>query len=142
MLGIFRRYAPLIAWPWLPLGLRGEIVAAAYVRRAGYKLLYRSYRCGIGELDIVAIDGETLVFIEVRTRTDAVHGEAWETIGARKQHKLSALANYFLKHEKEWQHRPTRFDVVSVEWPIDTPRQPKVTLYRDAFSVRGSWLNG
>lgn len=142
MLRYLARLFPAIPWPWLPLGLRGERAAATHVRRLGYKILFRSYRCPIGEIDLVALDHGTLVFIEVRTRSDTEHGEAWETIGPKKQRKLSALANHFLKHEARWREHPARFDVVSVEWPSESGSSPRVTLYRDSFSVRGPWLNG
>lgn len=142
MLQFIARRFPWFPWPWLPLGLKGERAAAIHLWRLGYKILYRSYRCPIGEIDLVAIDQGTLVFVEVRTRSDADHGEAWETIGPKKQRKLSALANHFLKHERRWSRYPARFDVVSVEWPIERGKGPQITLYRDSFSVRGPWLNG
>lgn len=142
MLRFIARLLPWFPWPWLPLGLKGERVAAIHIRRLGYKILYRSYRCSIGEIDLVALDQGTLVFVEVRTRSNTSHGEAWETIGPIKQGKLSALANYFLKHERRWSDYPARFDVVSVEWPSGSENVPRITLYRDSFSVRGKWLNG
>lgn len=122
------------------LGPKGEAIAAAYLQSHGCRILYRSYRCPIGEIDLVALSRTHLLFVEVRTRADDTHGEAWETIGPKKQQKVSSLASYFLKHESAGGDRPARFDVVSVTWNGSFAVRPTLRHFPDAFPLRGPWL--
>lgn len=113
-------------WSWLqklfkrqpthqPLGGRGEMLAARYLRNKGYKIITRNFRCGMGEIDIVARDGKTLVFVEVKTRSeDSPTPEA--QVNAQKQHQITKIARYYLSRYGQPQP-PARFDVVAVIWP-------------------------
>jgi putative endonuclease len=74
------------------LGKRGENAAARYLRRRGYKILARGDRFGPGELDIVALDGETIVFVEVKTRESTVAGHPADAVDNVKQRRLTRLA--------------------------------------------------
>lgn len=111
------------------LGDRSEEVALKYLKKRGYRLVARNYACPLGEIDLIMQDGETLVFVEVRSKSDDVHGLPEETVDWRKQKKLRAAAGqYLLTHHLEESY--CRFDVVSILWNADKPR---ITLYQDAF---------
>lgn len=93
-----------------------EEVAARHLQSAGLKLVTRNYRSHCGEIDLIARDGDTLVFVEVRYRRSSRYGSASASIDARKQRKLLATANSYLQR-----HRldcPCRFDVVAVEGDV------------------------
>jgi len=113
------------------LGLRGERAAARYLRKKGYIIVARSARDKAGELDIVAVDGRTIVFVEVKTRTSDVAGRPIEAVDEDKQQRLTRLALRYLKRhdllEKRW-----RFDVVAVTWP-ENRRRPVIEHFENAF---------
>lgn len=111
---ILRRFRRV--FPEKTLGQRGEAVAARFLRRRGYKILARGDRSGSGELDLVALDGKTIVFIEVKTRRSQGAGHPAEAVDARKQRRLTRLAVSFLKRHQLLSY-PARFDVVAVTWP-------------------------
>jgi putative endonuclease len=98
------------------LGASGERAAARVLRRAGYRILARNYTCPAGEIDLIAADADTIVFVEVKTRTSTAinYPEASVTWAKRKQ--LTRVARYFLQ-AKSAQDRPSRFDVVAVVMP-------------------------
>jgi len=98
------------------LGRRGEDLAADHLEALGYKLVVRNHVNQLGELDMVALDGETVVVVEVKSRSRAGRPPA-EAVNARKQRKLAQVAALFLKLQR-WQDRPARFDVVEV---VSTP---------------------
>jgi len=112
-------------------GRRGEEVAAAYLAKAGYEILARNWRCPLGELDIVAREGDTLVFVEVRSRRTAGFGAPEESVGFAKQQQLSRLAACYLNRHG-LANIPARFDVAAVKL---LPSGPQVELFRDAFDV-------
>lgn len=113
------------------LGDRGENVAARYLRNQGYKILLRNYRCDLGEIDIVARDGKTLVFVEVKTRVyDDPAPE--EQVNTAKQHQLGKAAKFFLTRYGIPQP-PARFDVVAVVWP--NGRNPLIRHTPHAFEA-------
>jgi putative endonuclease len=99
-------------------GAQGEAAAAGYLRRNGYQILVTNWRCRLGEIDIVARDGPTLVFVEVRTRRSARLGSPEESVTATKQRRLVDLAQTYLLF-LETEGRPWtgawRIDVVAVE---------------------------
>ena len=117
-------------------GVRGETFAYWYLRKLGYVFVARNYtpRGGAkGELDLVACDGETLVFVEVRTRTVGAHLTALPelSVTAHKQHVVARTARRFLA-ERHIKDTPLRFDVLAVD---NIPgRPPEVRLHKDAFS--------
>ena len=120
------------AWWRPPLGLRGERLAARWLRRMGYRIIVHSARESIGEIDLVARQGPTWVFVEVKTRTTADHGEPWQAVGLAKQRQVGRAARMFL-HRRKFHDVPFRFDVVSVVWPSNRKAKPQVVHYPDAF---------
>jgi putative endonuclease len=99
-------------------GARGEVLAADYLRRAGYTIIDMNWRCRRGELDIIARDGATLVFVEVRTRSSARLGSPEESVTPAKQRRLAELAATYLLFQENagepWTG-PWRIDVVALQ---------------------------
>jgi putative endonuclease len=96
------------------LGISGETRAVAELARLGYAILDQRYRTRGGEIDIVAEDGETIVFVEVKVRRTAEKGTAAEAVTPAKQRRLVAMAvDYLARHGL--QARPCRFDVVAID---------------------------
>ena len=110
------------------VGLRGEEIAVSYLKDKGYNILARNWRCERGELDIVAKDGDILVFVEVKTRRTRWHGSPAEAVDNRKRERLRLLALNYI-HQTGTSAAAYRFDVVTVEGKAE-----KVTLYKNAFS--------
>ena len=117
------------------LGKTGEDLACAELRRRGYAILARRYRTRLGELDIVAREGDTLVFVEVKARATLRFGNPGEAVGWRKQRQLVLMARDFLARSCLWRV-PCRFDVVAVLVPQDGAA-PRVEVYPAAFRVGG-----
>lgn len=124
-----------VRFPPRTLGERGERLAARHLRRRGYTILGRQVQTKFGELDLVAVDGRTLVFVEVKTRRSHDTGHPAEAVDRRKQVQLTRLALAYLKRHGLLDH-PTRFDVVAVTWPPDAP--PIIEHYPNAFEAQGS----
>jgi len=114
------------------LGDRGERAAARYLRQQGFRILLRGYRTSLGEIDLIARDGDTVVFVEVKARR---RGEPAEAVTLEKQRRLTLAALQFLKKNKLLEH-PARFDVVTVVWPDDR-RPPTIEHFRNAFEPPG-----
>jgi putative endonuclease len=113
------------------LGAHGERIAAAFLTDAGLRLLDRNWRCREGELDLVARDGDALVFCEVKARRGSGFGHPVEAVTPAKQRRLRLLAQRWLAAHDE--HAPyLRFDVVGVLVRPDRPAL--VTHLRGAFS--------
>jgi putative endonuclease len=110
-------------------GGTGEDAALAFYVGRGYRLVARNWRCGLGELDLVLVKGDTLVFCEVKTRRGASFGGGFEAVTWRKQAKVRALAEAFLQ-ESRARAGAIRFDVASVALG---PRGPQIELFEDAF---------
>lgn len=117
------------------LGDRGERMACRYLRRQGLKILARQCASRYGEIDLIALEGDTVVFVEVKTRHSADAGLPFEAVTRHKQHRLTRAALAFLK-KQGWLERPARFDVVSILWPEQGGR-PEVHHYRNAFEPIG-----
>ena len=95
-------------------GIKGEDEAARFLTRSGYAILEKNVRTRAGEIDLVAKEGRTLVFVEVKTRRDVVEGDPPQAaVHTRKQNRLAKLAHGYLK-QKRIRQTPCRFDVVSV----------------------------
>ena len=123
--------------PRRSLGQRGEAAAARYLRRRGMKIVARSSRLKPGELDIVALDGEVLVFVEVKTRRSAETGHPAEAVTPAKQRRLTRLAVTFMKRHGLLD-RKARFDVVAVTWPAGK-WFAKIEHFPGAFEAVGQW---
>ena len=125
-----------VAWRrYHSLGQRGERAAQRYLRRRGYKIVARGQRGRLGELDLVAVDGRTLVFVEVKTRRSHDAGHPAEAVGSEKQRRLTRLALAFLKRH-DLLNQDARFDVMAITWPKQV-RKPKIEHFRNAFEAVG-----
>ena len=117
------------------LGRRGEDLACRRLESQGLRLLERNYRCRTGEIDLVMLEGATLVLVEVRSRTTAEHGSAAATVGPRKQQRFIRAARHLLLTRPDYRRLPARFDVVAID-PGATGEPPRVSWIRDAFRMR------
>src|SRR5262245_10824150 len=113
----------------IALGKAGEDLACTELTRRGYAVLARRYRTRYGEIDIVARDGPTIVFVEVKTRDGHDFGGGAEAVTPRKQRRLATMAMDFLARRRLDGH-PCRFDVVTVDVTQGTP---VVEVYPNAF---------
>ena len=121
--------------PTRTLGQRGERAAARFLQRLGYVIVARSDRGRLGEIDLVAVDGRTVVFVEVKTRRSHDAGHPADAVDQDKQRRLSRLAVTFLKRHALLEHS-ARFDVVAVTWP-DAAGTPRIEHYPNAFEAIG-----
>ena len=115
------------------LGLSGESLAVEELERRGYAILARRYRTAYGEIDIVAEDGQALVFVEVKARATAEFGTAAEAVTRRKQLRLVRMARDYLARAAIVD-RPCRFDVVAID---EVETSPRITVYPHAFDATG-----
>lgn len=115
------------------LGLEGEALAAAELERLGYQILERRHRSRFGEIDLIAQDEGTVVFVEVKTKTDSRFGDPAEMVTAQKQRRLVSMAEEYVSGHA-LHSTPCRFDVVAVDASIQPAR---ITVYKDAF--RPGW---
>lgn len=122
---------PRGADPRHDLGKRGEDLAAKYLQRLGYRIIARRERVLRGDLDIIALDDRTVVFVEVRTRSDTLHGHPAETIDGRKQRRIATLANAYIRRHRLEDCR-VRIDVVTVTL-TGPDGQPEVEHFQNAF---------
>ena len=111
-------------------GRYGEALAEEHLRRAGYRILARNLHLRHSELDILALEGDTLCFVEVRLRSGHSHGDAAESVDARKRRRLILAARTLLSRGNLPRHASLRFDVVAID---SGTRPPGVRLIRDAF---------
>lgn len=136
-----RRLLRSVSWRRQPssahlrLGARGERAAARYLRRCGYRVLVRNYRCPVGEIDLVAAKGETIAFVEVKTRSEGQE-DSEPSVGVvrTQQDRVGRSAQHFL-NRTEARDRPCRFDIVTVVWPVRG--RPRIEHFEDAFHPRG-----
>ena len=115
------------------LGRIGEEAAVAHLEARGYRIVARNFRCPLGEIDLIAVEGTVTVFVEVKSRSTADFGKPFDAITLLKQHRLTRLATYYLKG-KHLLNRPARFDAVSVAVTPDG-RVERVELLVDAFEA-------
>lgn len=117
-------------------GRDGEEISVAFLRFKGAQIVARNWRSASrlrGELDIVALEGDCVCFVEVKTRTSLDFGEPQDAVNSAKQKQIARLASAFL-HEKEWPDRAFRFDIVEV-WLLPN-QKPRVNWIRAAFEIR------
>jgi len=122
------------------LGQRGEDFAARYLQRLGYHIVSRQVDLRVGELDLVAVDnntdsGRTVVFVEVKTRTNTDAGSPAEAVDDRRQERMTRAALAYLKSHGLLEY-PARFDVIALTWP-DGARTPIVEHIQNAFPAAG-----
>jgi putative endonuclease len=97
------------------LGKAGEGQAAAALEAAGMEIINKNYRSKSGEIDIIALDGETIVFVEVKTWSTFGIENLQYSIDGRKQHKIIKTAKYFLSENRKYSNMAIRFDVIFVK---------------------------
>jgi putative endonuclease len=114
------------------LGKKGEEKALRFLKKKGYRIIEQNYVCKMGEMDIIAKEKDTLVFVEVKTRTSTAFGLPQLAVTPFKQRQLSKVALYFLK-EKKLEDIKARFDVVAILLP---PEKEQIELIRDAFDLQ------
>lgn len=117
--------------PRIQVGRTGEELAFKLLKKKGYRILERNYKSPLGEIDIIAREGKTLVFVEVKTRSTADFGTAKWAVDSRKQRKVSMVALDYLKRRSLLEH-PARFDVVAIDF--DQERE-KIELFQNAFDL-------
>ena len=115
----------------ISLGKRGEQIAAAHLRSKGYHIEARNYRQKTGEIDIICRDGDTFVFVEVKSRQHSGYGHPTEAVTLRKQMQISRTALLFL-NSKKLIDTPTRFDVIGI---IFKETGPEISHIIDAFEA-------
>ena len=113
-------------------GACGERLAAAMLRKQGYKIVATNWSCRFGEIDVIAENREFLVFAEVKLRKDASHGAAREFVTLAKQNRLRSTAELYLSRYPT--EKQPRFDVVEIYAPEGTEtKKPVLTHLEDAF---------
>lgn len=100
------------------------------MRRRGLKSITRRYSTPVGELDLVMRAGDTVIFVEVKTRRDRHFADPQDAVSLPKQRKLARCAEWFL-HHKRWSDRPCRFDVVAIVLPESG--EPEIEHFPEAF---------
>jgi len=113
----------------VPLGRRGERAAEKYLRRNGFRIVARNFRAAGAEIDIVAMDGEVLVFVEVKTRRSRDAGAPEEAVDARKQTRMRRAAEVFASRYRA-DEIEMRFDIVAVD---ASGKRLEIELLRNAF---------
>jgi len=114
------------------LGGRGEDLAVSYLQKRGYKVIERNYRCRLGEIDLIALDGGVLAFVEIKTRTSFTFGIPQESVHRLKQRKLFQVAKAYMAERHVRESITARFDVVAIRI---TPSGPNIELIKDAFQL-------
>lgn len=112
-------------------GAAGEDAAEGFLRLSGYRIVARNVRTKVGEIDVVALDGETLCFVEIKARASAEFGRAIEAVGPQKQRRLAKAALLFLSKNRS--ERPCRFDVLGLDRGRDGAWS--FTLVKNAFEA-------
>lgn len=114
------------------LGRLGEDLACRHLERLGYAILARRYRRRGGEIDIIAREGDTIVFVEVKARDGSAFGGGAEAVTGLKQRRIVQLAqDYVVRHRVHG--APCRFDVVAIEF--GGGGEPAIEVYRNAFDA-------
>jgi putative endonuclease len=117
------------------LGRRGERAAVKFLKSKSYRIVSRGKRAGYVEIDIVAVDGRTVVFVEVKTRRSTGVGDPAEAVDLVRQKRMTRAAAAFLKFH-DLLECSARFDVVAIHWP-EGSRQPKIQHIENAFEAVG-----
>lgn len=128
----------LTAWrerlfPPLSLGERGERLAARYLRRKGYVIIARGQRNRYSEIDLIVVDGRTVVFVEVKTRTHQQAGHPAEAVDRDKQRRMTRAAEVY-RRKHDLHEVSMRFDVIAITWPANE-RHPQIEHFVSAFEA-------
>lgn len=114
------------------LGEEGETIAAAYLQGQKHAIVERNFRCKCGEIDIIARDGKELVFVEVKTRRNALYGPPQLSVTPFKQRQISKAALTWLA-QKKMENIPARFDVVAIL--LGDHALPQIEHIKNAFDL-------
>jgi putative endonuclease len=118
------------------VGNKGESLAEDYIKRKGYKIIQRNYRCRLGEIDIIAKDGDTIVFIEVRTKQNENFGSPQDSVTSTKINKISKTALSFIQ-EKNLSGFSYRFDFIAITF---SQGKPNIEHIENAFMPNGIYM--
>lgn len=110
-------------------GTQAENLALQYLKKQGLKLLAQNYRCYVGEIDLIMLDAEILVFVEVRFRTNSEFGDAVASISRSKVRRICRAAEFYLQNHLKFAEISTRFDVIGID------SLKKIRWLKDAFTV-------
>ena len=119
-------------------GDAAEQQACQLLRKHGLKIRARNYRTRLGEIDIIADDGDTLVFVEVRLRSNSAYGSAGESITTQKQQRILRATQYYIQKEKIAQSRPCRFDAICLT-PQSGSKSAQLEWIKSAFDGGNGW---
>ena len=131
---VYDRFDSTISGP-IRLGARGERAAERHLLRQGWVIVERGFSARSGEVDLIAVDGQTIVFVEVKTRSSYRKGHPAEAVDDAKQRHLTNTAYSYLK-KKQLTDCSFRFDVISIVWP-DLTVSPTIEHFRNAFEPAG-----
>lgn len=123
-------------WPGLrreQRGARAEQLARNYLEQQGLNFRQANFRCRRGEIDLIMQDGDTLVFVEVRYRSNSRYGTAAETVDRHKQRKLVTTALFYLQSNPELARLSGRFDVIAISGDSGSPR---IDWHPDAIQIQ------
>ena len=112
-------------------GKLSEDVAVAFLKQHRLRIVAQNVRCPLGEIDLIARDGKTLVFVEVKSHFAAGYGVPQEMVSRSKQKRLTRLARWYLKQHR-LENQPARFDVVAISWK---DAKPEITWIANAFEA-------
>jgi putative endonuclease len=114
------------------IGQAAENAACRFLQTHGLRLVARNYACKLGEIDLIMLDQQTLVFIEVRYRHNLHYGSSAESVTFAKQRKLVKTAQYYLQRHTATKHTACRFDVVAL---TQLALKPGIEWIKDAFQI-------
>ena len=117
-------------------GRHGEQAAEEFLRAQGYTILARNYRVSFGEVDVIALDRQTLVFVEVRSHTGESFGDPLASVNVRKQRQIAKAALHYLTRNGLLE-REARFDVIGIRW--EEGGQARISHIKNAFELPRSW---
>lgn len=121
------------------LGAEGERAAKAYLKTQGFRILHENYSTSLGEIDLIAQEGDVVAFVEVKTRTSGEFGPPQASVTRQKQRQIVKVAELFLQRHR-LSGAACRFDVVAVTFAGGRAGHPEVLLIRDAFSSEGTTI--
>jgi putative endonuclease len=112
------------------LGAQGEDLAVRFLKKKGFKIIERNFHCPAGEIDLIAREGDTLVFVEIKARSSSDFGLPQDAVDRFKQQKIIQAARTYLAQHRLGEEIPARFDVVAIHL---LPAGPSIELIKDAF---------
>ena len=120
------------------LGQQGESEAEQFLRAKGYAIMAKNFRSRIGEIDLVALHRQTIVFVEVRSLSGEEFGDPLATVTPRKQRQIAKTALLYLSRHN-LHDRAARFDVIGIQWPAGKNDKLRLTHIQDAFELPSSF---